>query len=361
MFFRRSEKEFIDVVLVEPSPKTFRCDFAVSGHMIYLMPLGQRISSFAASKFLMIEGQYFSIEEADVDVARAAFVDKYGREHVARHFSSATYAAALKPLEYNPYDAHELQNLFDRISSNYVEEVAKNPVQTYMRQRTSDMLRKYTRPGDSVLDLGSGPMLETLGLPRGVKLTAADISDGMLSEAKKRAEECGRFDVTYVRTDMNLEGDFSQYDVIFTTFGVSELLPPERVAEFVLNHLKGSRIFITSYWNKFGFLDAILCLASGKGSKYLKQKLNGKVLPGTSRFPVEVRPVNRHSIARAMGVDPIERKGICLIIPPYCYRSLIGKFRFGGTLMSIDTSISGLPGAWLLCDYVIAVFHPQSR
>lgn len=310
-----------------------------------------------SAKLFIIEEQYFSKEIVDVEIVKAAFIEKYGNKHVLHHFQSAALAIALRPLKYGPFCENEIQNIFDSISSSYAEEVTKNPVQNYMRQRTSSVLMKYVRSGDSVLDLGSGPMLETLEVPFDIELTAADISGGMLYEAEKRARNRGRFNVAYVKTDMHLAGNFSQYDIIFTTFGLLELLSPKTIAEFASKHLKGRRILILSFWNKFGLMDNILSVATGRGLKYFKQKLTGKVYPGRSRFPVEVLSASMSEISKALPADPVEKEGICLVVPPYCYTNLIGKFRFDGLLTAVDSAASKLPGAWLLCDYVVAVFR----
>lgn len=345
----------IELYTPDPFLRKMRFDYVLESGIILIIPTGER-TVLLQQKFMKCGSEYYQCEIVSKSYVRDLFVSKYGIRHFSRYFSNSSYALKLIPTQMRPEVGKELEKIFDGMAPSYEMELMKNPVQRYMREVTSSLLRKYSKEGCSVLDLGCGPMIESLTLPDSILLTGADISSGMLNEAMRRA--AGRGNVKLVKTDMELSGTFSQYDIIYSTYGAMELLGHEKMKTFVTDHLKDGGVFIICFWNSLGLLDNLLALFAGKFS-YVLQKIAGKVHPNQSRHQVYTKPSNPFNISAIFGAKVLERTGVCLIVPPYNYNRLITAITKLSFITRIDRFLGSCPLMWIFSDYVAVVMQPN--
>lgn len=299
-----------------PFMRILKLNYVSREGITYVIPTGSWIEETGTPRHItdMHEDSY-SLVETPIEEVRNLFIEKYGYRHYSKYFSSSVTAFRLdEPIGLqDPFSLTE--EYFDSISSTYADEVESNPIQKYMRTATRSFLRKHIAKGDSLLDLGCGPMLETWDLSNMVNLEGADISSKMLEEASAKLKDPT---VVLRKTDMKLGGHFGNYDVIFSSYGLTELVDSRTIRDFLERHLKRGGKFVFAFWNRFGILDLALSTMKGR-TGYIKERMHGTVHPGTSRFPMLVEAVRPEEIIPPDLFRVIEKKGLCFITPPYNY------------------------------------------
>jgi ubiquinone/menaquinone biosynthesis C-methylase UbiE len=126
---------------------------------------------------------------------------------------------------------------------------------------------QYSQPGSHILEIGCGTgTLSLLMAEKGAQVTAIDMSPGMLSEARTKAEEAGLTNaITFHQLDVTELGDHLEphsFDVIVSTLAFSEF-PPE-VLQYALKQvtrllkpdgqlLVADEIIPESTWARFVF------------------------------------------------------------------------------------------------------------
>lgn len=128
----------------------------------------------------------------------------------------------------NVLSSAETRKLYNRIAGVYdLCLKAFNAVGTN-RWRSQLVANLQIRPGDHVIDLcaGTGANLPYLAEKLGAqgKLTLVDLSEGMLTKAKERAERLGLTNVEIVQMDVNEFRFPPKVDAIISTFGL-EMVP----------------------------------------------------------------------------------------------------------------------------------------
>ncbi len=311
-----NERRSITVLTPSPFRRRIQLNFVSREGRYYVIPTGSWLEETGRSKLITdMDGNSYSLVETPIEEVSDLFIAKYGHDHFKRHFGESRTAYFLGEPAGRHDTSYLIEEYFDSIADSYADSVISDPIQSHMRDVAGSFLKKNLVKGGSLLDLGCGPMLETSGLKNTVRLEGADISSKMLEAASRRLQDSG---VELRKTDMSLEGSFGQYDVIFSSFGLTELVRPEILRGFLDAHLKSGGKFVFALWNRFGAVDLALSALKGR-TGYISERIRGKVHPGTSRFALYVEAVRPGQIIPPDRYRIVEKKGLCLLTPPYNY------------------------------------------
>lgn len=128
----------------------------------------------------------------------------------------------------NVLSSAETRKLYDRIAGVYDLCLKAFNAVGSNRWRTQLVANLQIEPGDHVVDLcaGTGANLPYLAEKLGAegKITLVDLSEGMLTKAKERAQRLGLTNVEIVQMDVNEFQFPPKVDAIISTFGL-EMVP----------------------------------------------------------------------------------------------------------------------------------------
>ena len=360
MYLKRDDFA-ISICLPEPYNTCHEVNFVMVDDRVTIIPTGDLKRKILNCGFLEIDGKEYSTTVRNLDLLAGHFRAKYGDAHFEKYFGSERDALILETDTTNRKGIYRiLENEFDQAASEYDLRITTNPVERYMRFRTSEILRHYCKPGSSILDIGCGTLRELAGLPEDVTITCAELSDSMILEARRASYELGiQQRVDYLKVSSGIVETGRKYDIVFSSFGYIDLENMENIATSVTGNLKESGIFIGCFWNRLGVLDLLLSLLKGKFA-YLKQKTDGKVYPDHSRFSTVTFPKNAFAMREIQGMVEIDKLGICLVLPPYHMTRALKLLDRMPKLYTFDRFISRLPLIKNFSDYIIVVMRMSS-
>lgn len=139
----------------------------------------------------------------------------------------------------------KIKDYWDTRSEGYSLQIAKE-----MEEKKDDFYRPYfqdMQSGSSVLDVGCGPGFFSLLLTSlGLKVTAADYSEGMLKKAKELIRKNSSKEVEFIRADaQNLPFANESFDAVVSRNLVWNLEEPEKAFSEWLRVLKpGGKLLI---------------------------------------------------------------------------------------------------------------------
>lgn len=116
---------------------------------------------------------------------------------------------------------------------------------------TAWMMDKYIRPGESILDIGGGPGRYSIHYAKkGCAVTLADLSEGNVAFAKKKAEEENVPLTAHAKNCLELEElGLGQFDHVFLMGPLYHLLEEEErinAVDIALKHLKpGGKLYVS--------------------------------------------------------------------------------------------------------------------
>ncbi|MCL4438009.1 MAG: class I SAM-dependent methyltransferase [Candidatus Thermoplasmatota archaeon] len=302
---------------------------------------------------------------------REIFLEKYGSSYFNRYFTNPGRYLRVNISEdsqYRPKTYYEwLQEEFDAESANYDQHIYGNRINRLLRERSLETIFRFLKPPASVLEIGCGSGTETLEvLKNGNRVTAIDVSEGMLSIVREKANE---FLLNDNLTTMKLRASQisevldrfgpESFDLVYSTFGALncepdiELIPP--VLEKLLK--KGGH-FIAGVYNKFCISELVIqfCLLR-IGS--LSWRFKNPIPEGHSRFCVDVysfTPGEFNSLFRKY-LRMVSLTGVPVLIPPSNFRRFISitgeKF---DSINRIDRKLAGIWPLNRLGDHFLAVY-----
>jgi SAM-dependent methyltransferase len=280
------------------------------------------------------------------------FEEAFGEAQVRQWFKDSLEGFALQPNVPAGDSPDQVRRYFDAIAGTYDATVESNPLDSELRQISIRLLKSLFRPGDRVLEIGSGTGLETIPLVReGIRVLATDVSGGMLAqlESKSRAEGLDPM----VRTrriraselaDLLKEEQATSLDGAFSTFGALDCEPDLSFAQPVLARLLRLHApLVLGLWNRFCASDFVLSLLARKPRRTLA-RLFPPVVNGRSRFPVAVYPRSVGSVLAAFRNSfRVERiVGVPVFVPPYDFAPrFLGQRGFLDLLRKADASLAG--------------------
>ena len=360
MYLKRDDFA-ISICLPEPYRTCHEVNFVKVDDRVAIIPTGDLKRRILNCGFLELDGREYSATVQNLDLVEGHFRAKYGDAHFEKYFGRETDALMLEIDTTNGKGIYRiLENEFDQAASEYDLRITTNPVERYMRFRTSEILRHYCKPGSAILDIGCGTLRELAGLPDDVTITCAELSDSMISEARRASYELGLQErVEYLKVSSGIVETERKYDIVFSSFGYIDLENIGNITASVTGNLKQSGIFIGCFWNRHGMLDFLLSLLKGKFA-YLRQKTDGKVYPDHSRFSTVTFPKDASEMRKIKGLVEIERLGICLILPPYHMTRALKLLDHVPGLYALDRFMSRLPLIKNFSDYVAVVMRMSS-
>lgn len=136
------------------------------------------------------------------------------------------------------------QQPFDSLAPTYDDTFAYTHIGRYLRRQVHACLDRHFRAGDYVLELGCGTGEDALYLAgRGVRVTATDVSEGMLEVARAKLRgnplvRIARLDLRRL-TPLPLYGEGELFDGAFSNFGALNCLDDWRpLAEWLAGHIR---------------------------------------------------------------------------------------------------------------------------
>lgn len=135
----------------------------------------------------------------------------------------------------NALDKQKLKTVYDRVAGRYDFQHSFFTAKSDRRGRTI-LVDKSVSPGDKVLDCGSGTgptaLLAARKVGKSGEVVLLDMSDGMLSVARKRAAQAGLQDVVEFKTGdiLDLPFEDNSFDVVLSTYSMCPLSDPAKGA-----------------------------------------------------------------------------------------------------------------------------------
>jgi SAM-dependent methyltransferase len=271
-----------------------------------------------------------------------------GRSHYAAH-SRLTISLVWVPFVAILHRVSSVRQAFDRHAPVYDKVFSASE----LRSEVWKIAARYFSPGMHVLDLGCGTGEDAIHLARcGLKVTAIDISSGMIAQLKMKAGEI----VDCLATDMCTYAPAGiRFDGILSNFGalnyVSELNWLRRVP---LN--AGSHVVLTTVGRFYPFETAVFLL---KRKPKLAFRRFGRscnvVLEG---IPIHVYYHNVRSIQNSLGPS-FELKRVVglrslLPVPPYQH---LERFRLVHLLKPLDRWVCSHRLTATCCDQFVSVWR----
>jgi len=361
MYSRKSDYT-IDICLPEPYGTCHEVNFIELGKNICFIPVSDLKRKVLNCGYLEIGNKEFPVRVQPVESVADDFIAKYGKSHFERYFRDETEAIILEngtPEKIGFYEI--LENEFNQAAPDYDLRITTNPVEKYMRLRTSEILKHYCKPGYAILDIGCGTLRELDGLPENVTVTCAELSNSMIARARKMSAVIGIQDrIDYLKTSSGVVQTDREYDLVFSSFGYLDIENIDNIAASIAENLKDSGLFIGCFWNKHGIIDSLFSLLKGK-FEYIRQKSSGKVIPDQSRFSTITLPKNASDLMKIQGLVEIERIGVCTLLPPYNMKRAVKLLSKMPGLFSLDRAISRLPFIRNFSDYIVIIMRKSSQ
>jgi hypothetical protein len=361
MYSRKSDYT-INICLPGPYSTCHEVNFIELGKDICFIPISDLKRKVLNCGYLEIGNNEFPVSVQPIESVADGFIAKYGKSHFERYFRNETEAIILGNSTPDKIGFYRiLENEFDQAASDYDLRITTNPIEKYMRLRTSEILKHYCKPGYAILNIGCGTLREIEGLPENVTVTCAELSNSMIARAKKMSAVIGIQDrIDYLKTFSGVVQTGREYDIVFSSFGYLDIENIDNIAASINGNLKDSGLFIGCFWNKHGILDLLFSLLKGK-FEYIRQKSNGKVFPDQSRFSTITLPKNASALRKIQGLVEIGRIGLCTLIPPYNMKRAVKLLNNLPGLFSLDSAISGLPLIRNFSDYTIIIMRKSSQ
>lgn len=323
----------------------------IEGGKIIVIPTGEWLREVEIYPFINFEGRTYSVNFITVKEIENEFIRKYGENHFNRYFMNSSTAIMLENLAEPPevnYDT--IGKIFDMVAPKYSHKVGTNWVQHLMRERSAALLREYIRPGDRILDLGSGPDSEIFKVKGMRSVTEVDVSKSSLRIAE---DYHGRDSVNYLLL-RDLEEISGEYEIIFSTFGYLNIEKKENLERIVERNLKEGGILVGAFLNKFGLMDTALNTMLLRWS-YVKEKMRGKLSVNYSRYGMISYPRSPSFVNEIKGLRPEYVSGICLILPPYYFSRLVKFSEKIAIIGKIENLMLRFPFLWRGADYILFV------
>ena len=145
-------------------------------------------------------------------------------------------------------DIETVRSFYDRGAEQEWSRLEAHPFEFTL---TTWMMDKYIRPGDSILDIGGGPGRYSIHYAKkGCSVTLADLSEGNVDFARKKAAEENVLLTAYAKNCLELEElGLGQFDHVFLMGPLYHLLEEEdriRAVEAAMKQLKpGGKLYVS--------------------------------------------------------------------------------------------------------------------
>ena len=267
-------------------------------------------------------------------------------------------------------DGNLAAEAFSRIADDYEHRVVASSSNLHMRGIVRQKLDGFVRPGDRVLDLGTGTGTDAIWLARrGASVLAVDVAEGMVREASQRVDEAGVQDRVEVRRlaieelRTLLPGHARKYDLVLANFGALNLAgDPERWAPVIARLLKPGGYLVANVMNRWCAWEIFAGLLRGRFRFALRRARGDTIRIGD--VPLSAALYTPRSFARRLGpyFDTRSRTGLCVFAPPPALEH-VGRASpgLGRGLAWLDYRLGRWPGFRGLGDHFLMVLQQRSR
>jgi len=256
---------------------------------------------------------------------------------------------------------------YDRYASRYDAVLIENKINAYMRSQMIDEERRTFSPGDNLLEIGCGTGDEALELAkRGCRVIAVDPSEGMLNQARSKANRVPfgvrvRFLKGYAREIGALVSGIATlpFDGAYSSFALSYETNLELVSEALARYIKPGGFFLAALMNRVCAAEGLLAIGT------LHPSIAGRRLAPITRH--KVGQVDTSIIARTVHevnrvFNPffklVDLRGLPVVLPP-AYLNRLTR-RFPGVMElaeQIDAKTARLPILRGLGDHTLFKFR----
>jgi SAM-dependent methyltransferase len=203
----------------------------------------------------------------------------------------------------------ETLHAFDRHAAGYACGWGAEPLAVTMRARVLAVCARYIPPRGRVLDLGCGPGLDAAALEAlGHRVTAIDASPGMVAEARTRAADARRVDLSDL-SSLVAEGPF---DGALSDFGALNCLPSlEGFADGLAALLRPGGHAVLVVINRWCPVEDLALLAR------LRRPRRGVASVSLEGRPVAVRYLTARALVDALpAFEAVHREALGALVPP---------------------------------------------
>ena len=146
---------------------------------------------------------------------------------------------------------HDIETVREHYNSDPEKEWTRLDRQPFEFILTTWMMDRYIQPGDSVLDIGGGPGRYSVHYAgKGCAVTLADLSEGNVELARRKAAEAGVPITAYAKNCLELEqlelGQFDHVLLMGPLYHLREEADRVKAVEIALKHLKpGGKLYVS--------------------------------------------------------------------------------------------------------------------
>ncbi|HZY46156.1 MAG TPA: methyltransferase domain-containing protein, partial [Candidatus Bathyarchaeia archaeon] len=301
----------------------------------------------------------------------AVFTRKYGFEIVRqRYWGQSTYvqlqATSAETVNKGTIVHDDLEAAFDAVAEDYDRHIFGNPINTWLRYISVQILTRHFPPGSTILEVGCGTGTETLSLARhGVTVLACDISGKMLNVLEEKAKREGLLDHVipiHCRPDELKEKvsalGYEKIDGAFSTYGAINTEPRLKVMFRDLHDmLREDGTLVLGVWNKYCVYETIGYLLTGRPGLAFA-RLRNPVPIGRSRFCVKSNAYSVASLAEHLDHNFKLNSvfGVVILLPPSnLTRYLPGK-RWFNLFKRLDLLLGRIFPFNRLGDHFVAIY-----
>jgi deazaflavin-dependent oxidoreductase (nitroreductase family) len=265
----------------------------------------------------------------------------------------------------------DIEAAFDGVAENYDQHILGNPINTWLRNVSVQILRQHFHPGSVVVELGCGTGTETLDLARhGVTVLACDISGKMLEVLERKSKhenlqhrvipvhcKAGEF------TESIRALGFTKIDGAYSTYGTINTEPRlNDLFRGLYDLLKPDGTLILGVWNKYCVYEILGYILRAKPSLAVGRFRN-PVGIGSSRFCIKSNAYSPISLGKYL--NPLFKRtsvfGVVILLPPSNLTRYLPRGRLFTTFKRLDLCIGRLFPFNRLGDHFLAIYSPRGR
>ena len=256
-----------------------------------------------------------------------------------------------------------LDKVFSEAAKIYDKKILSNFINVNIRSSEMQTLLKYSKNGNSILEIGCGTGEEASKfiLKTGNKVTCLEISGGMIDFAKSKMEKLGVLDkFTAVNgAACEIKSIGHSFDLIYSLNGAFNTEPRIReTADGIYDTLKDNGILIFSIRNRKCLGEIVLYSILGRDEK-VKDRIAEETyveVVGNRVMSKYYSPDEILSIFEKFKL--VEKKGLAITLPPYLAEKVPSNI-FRRVLTFLETFLSSIPIFSSFGDEVMYVFKKK--
>ena len=314
-------------------------------------------------------------ESAEVARVGELFRSKYGAELWQKHFDAVPRVLRLEPgrAPSAPTPEAVLRTEFDSVARGYDRSLARKPIERYLKDVVAAEFSATLAGFDPLLEVGSGTGYHTLRLlAEGHRVVAVDVSQEMLGELRRRADEGGWSDRLETRRgrlcdlgELFPASEGRLFRGAYSAFGAFNLEPDLARARVALARLvaPGGRLTFTSL-NRPGLVPMAWDLLLGRPAAAFRR--TSPIIPtGGMRYPLEVHPRSPAGWEDLLG-EPFRRlraRPVSVLAPPFDSERLLSYLGTRGRPRArrLDQRLASRAGWAFAAEWVLLEFERRAE